>query len=122
VVVSYAFYKVLHLLGVMVVFLSLGGAAVAGLAGVGREPRVRKLLAATHGVAILVVLIAGFGLLAKLGLSWPIPGWAWAKLVIWALLGGALGLATRRPAMARLAWWLVPLLGLVAAWLAVFKP
>jgi hypothetical protein len=120
--VSYALYKVLHLLGVMLLFLSLGGAAAAGLGGVGREPRVRKLLSATHGVALVILLVAGFGLLARLGLRWPFPGWAWAKIAIWVLLGGALALTTRRPSLARLAWLLAPVLGLAAALLAIYKP
>jgi uncharacterized membrane protein len=50
-------YKLLHLLGIMLLFASLGGLAVLGLRG-GEEREVapvRKLLTITHGVTLLVV-------------------------------------------------------------------
>jgi hypothetical protein len=113
------FYKTLHVLGVMLLFTALGGAAALAF-GAG-SPRLRKLAGITHGVALLILLVSGFGALAKLGFGMP-PGWAWGKLVIWLLLGGLIVLMRKKPQQAGLWWWLAPILGLVAGSLALYKP
>lgn len=118
----YEFYKVLHIVGILMVFLALGGAALAGTAGLGKDHPWRKPLALTHGLGMLIVLVGGFGLLARLKFTgWPWPGWAVLKLVIWILLGGLLVLAKRQQG-GRIAWWIALLLGGTAAYLAIFKP
>jgi hypothetical protein len=116
-------YKVLHLLGVVLLFTAFGGLLVAARAGV-QTGVSRKVAGITHGVALAVILIAGFGALAKLGLSnpgiWPL--WVWLKLVIWLLLGAAVVAIKRSPRSATLLWWVLPLLGAAAGWLALTKP
>ena len=112
-------YRLLHLTGVIFLFTAIGGALLASREGtVGTAAR--KLSGITHGVALLIILIAGFGALAKLGLA--MPGWAWAKLVIWLLLGASPALIKRKPEMARVWWLVLPLLGVIAAYLARYKP
>ena len=113
------FYKTLHVLGVVLLFTALGGAAAQAL-GAG-SPRLRKLAGITHGVALLILLVSGFGALAKLGFGMP-PGWAWGKIVIWLALGGIVVLMRRLPQHASLWWWLAPILGLLAGYLALYKP
>ena len=76
----------------------------------------------THGVALLLILVAGFGLMARLGLFGAIPLWAWAKIVLWLLLGAAIFLLKRNPRWATGLWVTFPLAGALAAWLAVAKP
>jgi hypothetical protein len=116
-------YKVLHLLGVVLLFTAFGGLLVAARAGV-QSGVSRKVAGITHGVALVVILIAGFGALAKLGLSnpgiWPV--WLWLKVVIWLLLGAAVVAIKRSPRSATLLWWVLPLLGAAAGWLALTKP
>lgn len=116
---SYSFYKVLHLVGILFLFLSLGAMAAAG--GSAERGR-RALAAATHGAALLVVLVAGFGLLARLGMFGDIPGWAWAKMGVWLLMGLAVVPLRKRPEWAPALWFVLPALGGLAAWLAVAKP
>jgi hypothetical protein len=122
--VPYAFYKVAHLVGIIVLFLSLG-VALAGSAASGRDGAAQAPLARVasiaHGVALLVVLVAGFGLLARLGLSVAQP-WVAAKLVIWFALGGALTLVKRKPELSKVLFVVLPLCGGLAAWLALQKP
>lgn len=122
--VSYSVYKVIHLLGVIALFLALGGLTFHAASGGTRSGPARRLVPITHGVALFLVLLGGFGLLARLGMSqgssWP--GWVWTKLVIWILLGGALALPYRKPELARPLWILLPLLGGLAAYMAIFKP
>jgi hypothetical protein len=46
----------------------------------------------THGLGLLLVLVAGFGMLAKLGIH-GVPTWAALKLIIWVALGAFAALA-----------------------------
>ena len=81
----------------------------------------RKLVMITHGVGMLMVLVAGFGLLAKLGTSQG-TGWVIGKLVLWLSLGAVIVVLNRRPQWARSMWYLIPILGGLAVYLAVYKP
>jgi hypothetical protein len=121
---SYETYKALHLLGIFLLFTALGGSAMLALRG-GEDEQVRphrKLLAATHGIALLVVFVAGFGLMARLGIMAGWPLWIWVKLGVWVALGGAVAVIRRKPALGR-AWYVVlPLLGSIAAYMAITKP
>lgn len=114
---TYQFYKVLHLVGVILAFLSLGGLVAAARSG---HTESRRIAGATHGIALLLILVSGFGILAKLGLGFP--PWVLIKALIWVALGGAIVLIRRRPQSATLWWWLLPLLGAAAAYLGIYKP
>ena len=117
-------YKLLHLLGIMLLFASLGGLAVLGLRG-GEEREVapvRKLLSITHGVALLVVFVAGFGLMARLGIMSGWPTWIYIKLALWLVLGAAVALVRRTPELGRVWLFLLPLVGAAAAWVAFTHP
>jgi len=116
---SYPLFKLLHLLGVLLLFASLGGAVLQQVAQSTSE-RARKLAGLTHGASMLLILIAGFGALAKLGAGFP--PWAMGKLVIWLLLAASPVVIRKAPNLATALWWLLPLLGSVAAYLAIFKP
>jgi uncharacterized membrane protein len=121
---SYETYKILHVLGVFVLFTAFGGSAMlASREGDAEETRShRKLLSIIHGVAMLVVFVAGFGLMARLGMmkSWPL--WIWVKLGVWAVLGGALALVRRKPGLVRVWYVVLPLVGGIAATMAITKP
>ncbi len=113
-------YNVLHVLGILFAFTALGGATLRALAGTGEDAPGRKLAIITHGVALLLILVSGFGMLAKLKLGFPL--WVWAKLVIWLLIGASIALIRRLPAHASLFWFALPVLGAIAAYLAIYKP
>lgn len=119
-VMSPQLYKVVHILGVMLLFAGAGGLILLQLQE-SASARARKLAGLTHGVALIVILVAGFGAVAKLGLSLTAP-WVVGKMVIW-LIFGLLPLILRKlPRQATLLWWTAALLGAVAAYLAVYKP
>ena len=119
--ISYTVYKTLHLLGLMMVFLALGGAALHAMNGGTRETNQRRgWTAAWHGTGLFLLLLGGFGMLARLGLG--LTGWVWGKLVVWVLLGAALVLALRRPRLGRTVWLGSAVLGLLAVYLALYKP
>jgi hypothetical protein len=117
---SYVAFKVVHLFGVMLLFASVGGLAGMTAAGRSAEARLPRML---HGIALLLVFFAGFGLLSTLGMSAPGSwgAWVWIKLLVWLLLGGSLALA-RRERHARWVLVALPILGAVAAWAALVKP
>ncbi len=121
--ISYQVYKLIHLSGVLMVFLALGGVITHAANGGGKTHSWRKAAAMTHGIGLLLSLIGGFGLLARIGVDHGgLPGWVIAKLGIWILFGGSLSLAYRKPKFARAAWVLAIALGATATYLAGQKP
>lgn len=120
---SYEFYKILHVAAILGIFAALGATAFHAMNGGTRVSSTgRGIVAALHGAGLLLALVAGFGLLARLELISAWPGWVWAKLMIWLVIGAAAGVPYRRPDLARHVLLLLPLLGLAAAWLAIAKP
>jgi len=116
---SYNFYKVLHLTAVFIIFLSLGGAVFRSLAADASE-KTKKLIGAMCGAGLLIAFVAGFGLMAKLGIGFD--GWVLSKLVIWLIMGGLLAVANRAQNLALPVAGAAILLGALAAYLAVAKP
>ena len=118
---SYEVYKVLHIVGLALVVMSLGGITMHVLNGGTKESNTfRKGAMITHGVGLLLLLVAGFGMLAKLRIFAP-PPWVIAKLVIWLLLGAFVAIAYRKPGAARKLWLAIPILVAVAGALAIYK-
>ena len=116
---SYAFFKILHFIGIFMVLVSLGGLIVLGVV---QDSRWRKLAAMTNGIGLVVVFIGGFGLLGLLQLSWPWPGWILFKILIWLLFAVLMVLAKRASRLGTSLWWGSLLLAAIAAALANLKP
>lgn len=120
---SYGFYKVIHYLGIFLLVVTLG--AALGRQGVTQGPDpLRKWWGAIHGTALFVVLLGGFGLLARVGVDHGavFPGWVWVKFGVWAALGGILVLARRRGTWSMTLLAMVPFLALLAGYVAFTKP
>lgn len=120
--ISYPVYRVVHLFGIFLLFVVLAGMAWGSGKARADGAISRRAAMILHGTALFIVLLGGFGLLARIGvmhgMDWP--GWVWAKLSIWLLLGAAVVVPARKPGGALLL--LLPVLGGLAAWLAIFKP
>ena len=118
---SLAVYKIIHFLGIIMLFMSLGGVLMVSISGGEESRKSRKLLRINHGVGLLLILLGGFGMLARLGILWPLPGWVIAKILIWLMLGGLIALVLQSD-LSKLIWVMIILLGTVAAYLAIMKP
>lgn len=125
------FYKVIHLTGLFMLFLSFGGAIVLAVAlkkvqtSEILDPsfkRIKSLTSAFHGLGLLFILVSGFGMLARLGGGMVLPPWVHPKLLIWVLSGGALFLVKKKPQYSVL-WYILALaMGVTAALFAINKP
>lgn len=76
------------------------------------------------GISSLLILVAGFGLMARIGVShqgWPL--WIYLKLGIWLVLAAATPLVLKRfPRHSRLYLTLTLVFYLAASTIAVLKP
>lgn len=118
---SHATYKVIHLLGIFLLFSGLGGLwAAAATSSETIRNTTRRLAMAAHGAAMLLILVAGFGMMARLQISHSWPLWIWIKLMIWLLLAGYPVLLKRQKKPSGVLFFLAPILGAIAAYAALF--
>ena len=84
---SYAFYNWLHVLSLIAIFASLGAITIyTATGGLKAELKQRRMLALTHGFGMVGALVAGFGLMARAGISFGDP-WVYTKLFLWLVVG-----------------------------------
>ncbi len=114
-------YRLVHLLGLGLTLMGIA-ALTMHARNRGENPSARKLAVASHGVGLLLMLVGGFGAMARMGISWPWPPWLMIKMVVWFALGGLPAVIKKKPQLATAMWWTTfALLGL-AAYMAGFKP
>jgi hypothetical protein len=112
---SVAFYHIAHLVGLIFLFAGFGALASGNRKGM-----------MYHGIGLLILLIAGFGLIAKLkgampSMSYTEP-WLIAKYAIFLIIGLVLPiLAKKKTLSASAALWIAIVLGGCAAYLGYLK-
>ena len=119
------FYEILHVFGIALLFVALGGVSIhAANGGNKQSSQTRRLTASLHGAGALFILVGGFGMLARIGCKHGsnFVGWLWGKLIIWVLLSTVVLLPYRKPALARPLVLVMPLLAGTAVYLALYKP
>ena len=122
---SHPFYNVLHVIGIVLVVSALGGASLHAINGGTRATNAaRGLVAAMHGTGVLLILLGGFGMLARLGFAHGanFPRWLWVKLLVWVIVAGALMIPYRKPELSRPLLLALPVLAGIAAAMAIYKP
>jgi hypothetical protein len=119
---SYEFYKVLHLIGIFMVLTSVSSLTLHVIGGGTKiNTPFRKALMAVHGSGVLITLVAGFGLLARLGMM-NMPGWVIVKLIIWFYFAIATVFLYRTPKYAKGFWFKIIILAGISAYFAIYKP
>lgn len=122
---SHQFYNLVHIVGLVLLMSGLGGMALRSAGGVDNGSRaLRRLALALHGLGVFLILLGGFGMLARMGIAhgagWP--GWLWVKVAVWGVLAAAALLPYRWPAASVPLLLLLPALGGLAAYMAIYKP
>jgi len=119
---SYEIYKLLHVTAIFLMLSAVAGAwALKAASDSQNYPKIRKLLMMIHGIAMFLILVGGFGTLARLGIATPWPSWIWIKLVIWIALGGLPVLLSKSSRVSKALFFLAPVLAAIAAWAAINK-
>lgn len=110
-----SFYYILHVFSLIVLtahtFMALANPA----------PENRKRTMMITGIASLLMLISGFGLLAKV-YPHQLPGWAIVKLVCWLAYSALAGLAYRKAHLRGVLSFIGLSLVLVALVMVYLKP
>ncbi len=118
----YEVYKMIHLTGIFLLISGLMMAFAITSSGHILAGRIKTFSFATHGIGLVLILVSGFGLLARLGLAREMPMWAYVKFAIWGIFAIYISVLKRK---GQLGWPLyVAMLGvfMFASWLAIFKP
>ncbi|MBT8335855.1 MAG: hypothetical protein KJO11_04570 [Gemmatimonadetes bacterium] len=125
--ISYVTYKIIHYVGIFTMISAL--AAFIAMTASSGTPLVRvpwaKRLVIAHGAGLFLILLGGFGMLARLDITHQLgglPGWIWAKLALWTVLGVGITLAKRRPEWSGTLLVLTPILAFLAGTAALTKP
>ncbi len=119
---SYSFYKVTHILGVLLVFTSLVGVLMLRWNTSDIKKPIQKLGAISHGIGLLFVFVSGFGLAARLGYFGSLPTWVYIKICIWVVAGALMYFVKRKAHLGFSLYLAIIGAGFFAALLAVTKP
>lgn len=103
-------YKIIHYVGIFTLMISLGSLFT----------KYNKGAVMGHGIGLILILLGGFGMQAKMSLGFP--NWLIVKIVIWFIFGAAIVLAKRGILKGPSAWIVMIVLATAAAYLGMMKP
>ena len=118
---SFDVYKIVHFFGMFSLFFAYGGLLMFHHMGGPKTAPARKKVAILHGIALFLILLGGFGMLARLEMHFPFPLWIWIKLAVWLAMGGLVVVARKKADKIWPVYFLVVITGLIAAISAVVQ-
>lgn len=110
-------YRCIHIVGLALLMISTGIALATP------KDAPQRIGMIFHGVGLVVLFVAGFGLLSRMGLSAPDswPSWLWVKLGIW-LVAAVLPVPVRKGMIPKPVGFALSIsLVAFAAWLGIAK-
>lgn len=113
---SYQVYKMIHIVSIVLFFSTYAVATV--------KPGSIKLEKILSGIAVLLILVSGMGLVARLGIPHgePWPLWLKVKLGIWIAIGSSGHMVLKRwPKAAGQFFWIAIALLVTASYMANYK-
>lgn len=90
---SLEIYKFIHLISILALIFSFG----LTIGHYKNSDKKNKLHSLIHGISISLILISGFGLLARMSIHWPWPLWIGIKIFVWLSFGGIVILFRKKP-------------------------
>ncbi|BDS08968.1 hypothetical protein NT6N_40080 [Oceaniferula spumae] len=117
---NYETYRLIHFIGIFTLMFAFGSLFTG--------EKSTKAAAVGHGIGLLLILLGGFGMQAKMKDVYQIaygssfPTWMMIKLFIWVIFGASMVLAKRRVIKGIAAWILIIALGTASAYLGFHKP
>jgi hypothetical protein len=109
---NYDTYQIIHVVGLAMLALGLGG-----MLGEGSNRKVGSIF---QGIGLLVILVSGFGMLAKAGMGFP--HFAMVKFALWLVIGASPVLFRKLKVPAAGAFLFLLVLVAILAWLGRMKP
>jgi len=109
---KFEMYQLLHFAGIFTLMYSFGSLFIG--------KNYNKGAALAHGVGLIMILVSGFGMQARLGIGFPT--WLIVKILIWILFGSFIMLAKKGLIRGLVAWIIAISLGLSAVYLAKTHP
>ncbi|MBY0384160.1 hypothetical protein K2X05_03290 [bacterium] len=120
---SYSFYSFFHIMSILTVVISLAITSSHISSGGNKQNlKNRKLLSITHGVALLLAFVAGFGLMARGGFQFSSSHWIHVKILCWFLLGIYPLFLYKKWIPQKMALWGLFAVLTLAVYTVVFKP
>lgn len=118
---SLEIYKILHI-GSLVATLGAQAAMIGAISGGNlKKDGAIKFFSAVHGIGMVLLLISGFGMLARLNYtSWPL--WFYFKIALYLVVGGLMALIFRQGKLKYLLFMFIITFASIGAYLGIMKP
>jgi hypothetical protein len=123
--IDHGTYKLVHLSGIFLMIMSFGSLIYQSLIKEENQPQgglSKRNLSIIHGVGLLMVLIGGFGMLARQGVVGAWPNWVSLKFTIWLILTFMIIAIKKFKDQGSLFFWFIILMAMTAAYLGIKHP
>lgn len=115
-------YTWIHIISIVLLVIGFSSLITVKIAKEEYVAGLRKMGAIFQGTGLVLLLISGFGMMARLNLKMAESGWLHPKLLIWLLLGFGIVALKKAWLPSKVAYAVLIILVGAAAYLGIFKP